>query len=88
MEKELLNLVAKLTKKVISLKTQIKNFQGIQKDENIYYNKYLRVNSENLQLQEKISALETKMSMLNFELEKRNRTLMHAKDLNLKGMEL
>lgn len=88
LEKNLLELVSKLTSKVVTLKNEIKDIKSSQQSESVYYDKYQKLKSENLKLQEKISALEMKVSIANFELEKRNKTIMQQRGKSLIGMNL
>lgn len=77
--KQLMSLVTKQTRKIKELKRELKeSSQTVLLSDNVYYDKYTRVQAENLKLQNKVAELEMKLSTANFELEKRNKALLNA----------
>lgn len=77
--KNLIQANKALIKKVKQLKLENESLQNDKNDENTYYEKFNRANSENLTLKNRIAELELEVYSKNRELEKRNTTILQLK---------
>lgn len=66
----------KLLEKVKSLKQELREIQEAQDAEDTYYSKYKAVSTENVNLKERVAKLELELTTANYELEKRNNTIL------------
>lgn len=84
---QLIETIKKLNSKIIELKNNQDSQEADQEVAENYYDRYLKVNQENLKLKEKIAELELSVSIASYKLEEKAKEVQKYKK-QLIGMTL